>query len=104
MTRIVVALACVLSMTACEAPSPVMPSAVVTPMRPKAVAAERAQNAVVPGRSTRADVQGALGETLVITFDNGYEVWVYRLGSARAGEFVVLFEPSGVVAKTRMRP
>ncbi|HEX2827281.1 MAG TPA: hypothetical protein VHP37_13110 [Burkholderiales bacterium] len=98
------AVACAACLTACEAPSPTMPSAIVTPMRPAQVSPGRAQNAVVPGKSTRAEVAAALGDTLAITFDNGYEVWVYRLGSARAGEFVVLFEPSGIVAKTRQRP
>ena len=102
--RISLALACAAFTAGCEGPSPTTPSAIVTPMRPKPVAAERAQNAIAIGKSTRADVAAALGDTLSITFDSGYEVWVYRLGSARAGEFVVLFEPSGVVAKTRMRP
>jgi hypothetical protein len=102
--RIPLALACAACMAACEAPSPTTPSAIVTPMRPKPVSADRARNAIVPGRSTRADVSAALGDTLAITFDSGYEVWVYRLGSARAGELVVLFEPSGIVAKVRQRP
>ena len=102
--RTSLALACAALIAGCEAPSPTTPSAIVTPMRPKPVAADRAQSAIAIGRSTRADVAAALGETLTISFDSGYEVWVYRLGSARAGEFVVLFEPSGVVAKTRTRP
>jgi hypothetical protein len=81
-------------------------------------------DAVVIGRSTKADVIAALGESLVIRFDNGYEVWVYHLADdttagqkrlrTRSGaddtrpgesaEYVILFQPSGVVAKTRMRP
>lgn len=74
--------------------------------------------AIAPGRHTKSDVQAALGATLVLKFDSGYEVWVYRLAEggmrrgARAGarhadpgaEFVVLFAPSGIVAKTRVRP
>lgn len=70
------------------------------------------------GRSTRADVRAALGETLAISFDNGYEVWVYHLSddpraaqrrwlrpqAAASAEFVILFAPSGVVTKTRTRP
>jgi hypothetical protein len=99
------------------------PSAVVTPLATKAVSAERVKHGAVPGRSTRADVLAALGESLVIRFDSGYEVWVYRLDNATprneaplrrflqgkverpaADEFVILFAPSGVVAKTRIRP
>jgi hypothetical protein len=83
-------------------------------------------SAVAIGQSTRADVLAALGKTLVISFDNGYEVWVYRLASdtplketlaqrltrrgsdkaaaEQSAEFVILFDPSGLVAKTRVRP
>ena len=79
----------------------------------------RANNTVVVGKSTKADVLAALGQTQAIRFDSGYEVWVYLLASAEAApriatsdkawppapaEFVVLFAPSGVVAKTRVRP
>jgi hypothetical protein len=99
------------------------PMAVVTPLAAKVVPAEHAKQGVVPGKSTRADVTAVLGESLVIRFDSGYEVWVYRLDNASprdedpvrrffqrkveppaADEFVVLFAPSGVVAKTRVRP
>jgi hypothetical protein len=76
------------------------PSAVVTPMRKKVV--ERTDFAPTIGKSTKAEVLAALGETLVISFDSGYEVWVYRL-RAPAAEFVILFAPSGVVARTRVR-
>ncbi len=70
------------------------------------------------GRSTKADVAAALGETATVRFDSGYEVWVYRMRtggageriatgdqarSAGTGEYVILFDPSGVVSKTRMR-
>ena len=61
------------------------------------------------------------GEAVVIRFESGYEVWVYRLaddlppkprttqaGSKEAerdtgSEFVILFAPSGLAAKIRMR-
>jgi L-ascorbate metabolism protein UlaG (beta-lactamase superfamily) len=79
------------------------PSAVVTTPRTKVIPAQRLKDAIAIGNSTRADVISSLGETLVISFDTGYEVWVYRLAEDRRGEFVVLFAPSGVVAKTRMR-
>ena len=74
-------------------------------------------NAITPGRSTRSEVQAALGAATAIRFDSGFEVWVYRFyDPARAerakargkdevgasGEFVVLFDPSGVTSKTRV--
>ena len=64
---------------------------------------------VSPGKSTKADVLAALGKTTTINFDSGYEIWVYHVKDearrdAGAAEYVVLFAPSGVVAKTRTRP
>lgn len=60
------------------------------------------------GRSTKADVSAALGEAIVIPFDSGYEVWVYRWpGPDRsprsATELVLLFDPSGLATKARVR-
>jgi hypothetical protein len=122
--RTAVALALSACIAGCATPTArSVPSAAVTPLRTKVIPADRARNAIAIGRSTRADVIAALGETLAITFDSGFEVWVYRLAGemsgkgrpgarsdrergdhSRAGEFVVLFSPSGVVAKTRIRP
>ena len=125
-----IGVACALSacIAGCVAPgTPAVPTATVTPLRTKVIAADSVRNAILIGKSTRADVLAALGETLIISFDSGFEVWVYRLASdtpargaqaqgvtrigsdrgARAGttaEFVVLFAPSGLVAKTRIRP
>ena len=64
---------------------------------------------LIPGKSTKADVLAALGKTTAISFDSGYEIWVYHVKEAarrdaRPAEFVVLFDPSGVLAKTRTRP
>lgn len=56
---------------------------------------------VVAGRSTKADVLALLGKTAAVTFDSGYEVWAYQAGNS---EFVILFAPSGIVARTRIRP
>ncbi len=61
------------------------------------------------GKSAKADVSAALGRAIVIPFDSGYEVWVYRwAGSDKtkraAAELVVLFEPSGLATKVRVRP
>jgi hypothetical protein len=74
-----------------------------------AVPAGAAEARIGPGRSTKADVLAALGKTTAITFDSGYEIWVYHVKDdarrdARAAEYVVLFAPSGIVAKTRTRP
>jgi outer membrane protein assembly factor BamE (lipoprotein component of BamABCDE complex) len=70
---------------------------------------QAAQAAIVPGRSTKAEVAAAFGPATVVHFDSGYEVWVYRTrADAPAGrepdELVVLFAPTGVAAKTRLRP
>jgi hypothetical protein len=123
--RVAVAFACAGCVAGCIPLRPRVPTATVTATRAKAVPAYWADAAAI-GRSTKADVRAALGDTLVIGFDSGYEVWVYRLvndgrSGARApeaitrtaphspprwrnAEFVVLFAPSGVVAKTRIRP
>jgi len=89
------------------------------------VSADTVKNAITIGKSTKTDVIAALGKTRGIRFDSGFEVWVYRVtgdtsarldlgglfrsagsekGSPGATEFVILFAPSGVVAKTRIRP
>src|SRR5512147_459976 len=67
--------------------------------------ARDAQAAVAIGKSTRANVEAALGKAIVVSFDSGYEVWVYRERRAGSGlfgqsrreqaELVLLFEPSG---------
>jgi hypothetical protein len=74
---------------------------------------EDARNAITIGKSTKADVIAILGKTTVVSFDSGYEVWVYRYkggspadsaqGTLGKTEFVVLFAPTGVVTKTRIR-
>lgn len=100
--------------SACLAGCSTLPA--VTPMIRKmaneakaraSAAPEVALEAVKPGVSTRADMLAALGETSMVRFDSGYEVWVYRLGVADgkqpAGEFVVLVAPSGLVTKARTR-
>ncbi|ROZ69427.1 hypothetical protein [Ramlibacter sp. WS9] len=57
----------------------------------------------------QGDVAATLGKATVVHFDSGYEVWVYRWPGAdrtsrTATELVVLFDASGVVRKTRIRP
>jgi hypothetical protein len=79
------------------------------PLRPgEILSAQAAKEALSTGKSTKADVRAALGEALVIDFDSGYEVWVYRERLREkvpppATEFVLLFAPSGILAKTRIR-
>jgi len=124
--RIGIALALPMCIAGCVTPgTSTVPTAVVTPLRTRVIPPDRVKDAVAIGKSTKADVIAALGETLVISFDSGFEVWVYRLASetpakaapgqriGRTGlenaepgtaEFVILFAPSGLVAKTRIRP
>ena len=101
--RIALAALCAVCIAACAVQPSTVPSAIVTSPRAKVIAEDRARTAVTVGKSTRADVIASLGETLVISFETGYEVWVYRLGRVRGAEFVILFAPSGVVSKTRIR-
>lgn len=65
-----------------------------------------ASDAVVVGQSTKAEVASVLGAATVVTFDSGFEVWVYRTSAsseaASKAEFVILFAPSGVAKKTRL--
>lgn len=72
-------------------------------------APQTAMNMVVLGKSTKADVVAALGTAIVISFDSGYEVWVYRWRGSdettrAATELVMLFDPSGLATKARVRP
>ena len=72
------------------------------------VSALEAANALRVGTSTKSDVRAALGQATVVDFPSGYDVWVYRErggpeAATPAGELVLLFEPSGVLAKTRVR-
>lgn len=69
------------------------------------VAAERLTASIVPGRTTKAELLAAFGKTKSVVFDSGYESWLYQspAGGGRFSEFVVLIDPSGVVAKTRQR-
>jgi outer membrane protein assembly factor BamE (lipoprotein component of BamABCDE complex) len=79
------------------------------------VPTREATSRIVIGKSTKPEVAAALGRTTAITFDSGYEIWVYHLaanagddnrsaGNQPKSEFVVLFSPMGVVTKTRVRP
>jgi hypothetical protein len=85
------------------------PQKAEAPLRPgEIVSATVATKTITVGKSTKADVRAALGEAVVIDFDSGYEVWVYRerpreKATAPANELVLLFAPSGILTKTRIR-
>lgn len=70
------------------------------------VATERLATTIVPGRTTKAELLAAFGNTRSVVFDSGFEVWVYQspAGAGRFAEHVILIDPQGVVAKTRQRP
>jgi hypothetical protein len=76
------------------------------------LSARTAENALAIGASTKADVRAALGEAVVVDFPTGYEVWVYRerqqesrpeKSTPPGAELVLLFAPSGILTKTRVR-
>ena len=66
---------------------------------------QRIASAAVVGQATRASVLAMLGKTHKVVFDSGYETWLYQIPrtGGRYAEFVILFDPSGVVSKTRTR-
>ena len=78
------------------------------PFRDPALSMQTAMETVAIGKSSKEDVMAALGPATVLRFDSGYEVWVYRRNPLRSepanAEFVILFAPSGIVKKTRIRP
>lgn len=78
------------------------------PFRDPAMSMQNAQDTIVVGMTTQAEAMAALGPATEIRFDSGYAVWVYRARAAKSdadrAEFVILFAPSGVVKKTRLRP
>jgi hypothetical protein len=78
------------------------------PLAVKPVPEDDATDAVLIGKSTKADVLTALGGATGVRFDSGFEVWAYEFGPQKRplgkSEFVVLFDPAGVVTKTRLRP
>lgn len=88
----------------CASPTPE-----TAPLRPSEIlSAQAASDAITIGKSTRAEVRAALGEAVVIDFESGYEVWVYReklreKAAPPATELVLLFAPSGTLTKTRIR-
>jgi hypothetical protein len=93
----------------CALLQPSTPTSKVSPLGPAEIrSASAAQDALAIGKSTKAEVRATLGEAVVIDFHSGYEVWVYReqpreKAAFPTTELVLLFEPSGVLAKARTR-
>jgi len=78
------------------------------PFGDPALTVQQASHALAVGSSTRADVLDRLGVAKVVRFDSGVEVWAYGgppVGSQAGGpgELVLLFTPSGVLQKMRVR-
>ena len=94
-----------LLITGCALMAPPRPAD--TPLRRGEVRSiPQAKGALTIGKSTKAEVRAALGEATVVGFDSGYEVWVYReqpkeKAKPPTPEFVLLFGPSGVLARMR---
>jgi hypothetical protein len=100
--RAILAFAACASITGCALLQPPPPTA-AAPLDPSTLLA---------GKTTKADVRAALGKAIVLDFDSGYEVWVYRERPPakppqdkpvpHTKELVLLFAPSGVLTKTRL--
>ena len=77
------------------------------PFRDQTLSMPAATKLITAGKATKADLLATLGQAKVITFDSGFEVWVYKGRYAAdvpaQSEFVVLFDPAGVVKKFRVR-
>jgi hypothetical protein len=72
----------------------------------KVVLEDRFAQLVVPGRTTRAELLAAFGPTKTVSFDSGYESWLYeaQAGAGRHTELVLLLDRAGIVQKMRRRP
>ncbi len=77
--------------------------AIQKPQKAEAPSLRPAFDRLLIGTSTKADARAALGEATVVDFDSGYEVWVYReqLKDKPPAEFVLLFDPSGILKKKK---
>jgi hypothetical protein len=92
-------LLCALVLAGC-ATAPQAPPGTVVPET-------RLAQAVQPGVTTGAALLAQFGATTSIRFDSGYEVWRYLTPGAAPGtygEYVVVIDPRGVVAKARHAP
>lgn len=99
-----------LALAGCASPLNELDSRNALPEFSTPMSVQGAKDTIVAGKSTKADVAAALGTGTVVKFDSGYEVWVYRTKAYKpavdapgTNELVVLFTPSGIVKKTRIR-
>ena len=78
------------------------------PFRDASMSLQTASDLTVPGTTTKTQTLAALGPAIVVKFDSGFEVWIYRAKSPGApeepAELVILFSPEGIASKTRIRP
>ena len=70
---------------------------------PNPFSAHAAVRVLTVGKITKSEVRAALGEGTVVDFPSGYDIWVYREKPPASAELVLLFEPSGILARTRVR-
>ncbi|MES2999288.1 MAG: hypothetical protein V4787_01235 [Pseudomonadota bacterium] len=101
-------LACCLSLSGC-AGGLLQPASPARDAQAPALAPQSALQSIAPGRTTREDLARTMGKAIVVHFDSGNEVWVYRwMGRSKDTrtdtELVVLLGPDGVVKKVRVRP
>lgn len=91
-------LLCALTLAGCATTPAAPPGTVVTDAR--------VEQSVQPGVTTKAMLLAQLGATTSIRFASGVEVWRYLVPSAAGsyGEYVIVIDPRGVVAKTRRAP
>ena len=95
------ALACTLALAGCATAPAAPPGAVVL----EATIAQVVQ----PGVTTKAMLLARLGPSTSIRFDNGVEVWRYLTPGpggkhSRYGEYVIVLDARGVVARARFGP
>ena len=99
------ALAAGLCLTACGS---LTANRIGPPFRDPTMSMQAAQDAVAVGKATQAEVLAVLGPATQIAFDSGYAVWIYRARPAKPdahrAELVILFAPSGIAKKSRLRP
>ena len=99
---------CCLWLAACAGPGLFGGENDAPPFSNPLMSMQDAGDSITIGKSSKADVMAAMGAATAITFDSGYEVWVYRVKSREPAEakaeFVILFSPDGVAKKTRLRP
>lgn len=68
----------------------------------RTVALDTLTSQIVIGTTRREQARALAEPHQRIAFDSGYEAWLYLFPAGeQVGEFVVLFDPSGIVRKTR---